>query len=213
MRRTRLAPPGLALLVILTMGLAVETAAQGVGTSPAVGGWATYEWKPAARVEVPVLVQQPGAGGAPATWSVDREAAAPRPIFVTYSVIRGDAKSYVLQIVTRPTAEGTPLSVTQVTVDRASGKALKSVIKDKKGVIPTPDSGYRALRQAGLRGPSEEVTVPAGKFTAVKAPHRNGTVWVSDQVPALGIVKGTFPDGQLELVKRGTGSTQDLLRS
>jgi hypothetical protein len=213
MRRTRLAPHGLALLIVLTFGLAVEAAAQGIGTSPGVGGWATYEWKSAAKVDVPVLVQQPGAGGAAATWSVDRESSAPRPIFVTYSVIRGDAKSYVLQIVTRPTADGTPLSVTQVTVDRASGKALKSVIKDKKGVIPTPESGLRPLRQAGLQGSSEEVTVPAGRFTAVKAPHRNGTVWVSDQVPALGIVKGAFPDGQLELVKRGTGGTQDLLRS
>jgi hypothetical protein len=209
MRRTRLTPPGMVLLVLVMLGAAVDAAAQG----PAVGGWATYEWKSAAKVDVPVLVQQPGTGGAAATWSVDREASAPRPIFVTYSVIRGDAKSYVLQIVTRPTADGTPLSVTQVTVDRASGKALKSVIRDKKGVIPTSESGLRPLRQAGLQGSPEEVTIPAGRFTAVKASHRNGTVWVSDQVPALGIVKGTFPDGQLELVKRGTGGTQDLLRS
>ena len=78
-------------------------------------------------------------------------------------------------------------------------------------MISTPDSGYRPLRQAGLQGTSEEVTVPAGKFTAVKAPHRNGTVWVSDQVPAIGIVKGVYPDGQLDLVKRGTGGTQDRL--
>jgi hypothetical protein len=213
MRRTRPTPHGLALLVALTFGLAVETAAQGIGTSPGVGGWATYEWKPAAKVEVPVLVQQPAAGGQAPTWSVEREAAPPRPIFVTYSIVRGDPKTYVLQIVTRTTADGTPLSVTQVTVDRASGKALKSVIRDKKGVIPTPDSGFRPLRQAGLQGSSEEITVPAGKFAAVKAPHRNGTVWVSDQVPALAIVKGTFPDGQLELVKAGTGGAQDLLRS
>ena len=58
-----------------------------------------------------------------------------------------------------------------------------------------------------------EVTVQAGRFTAVKTPHRNGTVWVSDKVPALGIVKGDFPDGQLELVKQGTAGAQDLLRS
>jgi hypothetical protein len=128
-------------------------------------------------------------------------------------VVRGDPKSYVLQIVTRPTADGPPLSVTQVTVDRASGKTLKSVIRDKKGIIPTPESGLRPLRQAGVQGTSEEVTVPAGRFTAIKAPHRNGTVWVSDQVPALGVVKGVFPDGQLELVKRGTTGAQDLLRS
>lgn len=208
MRRTGIGPRGMALVVLLALGVAVEAAAQG----PAVGGWATYEWRSAAKVDVPVLVRQPGASGA-ASWTVDREASSPRPIFVTYSVVRGDAKSYVLQIVTRPTADGTPLSVTQVTVDRASGKTLKSVIRDRKGVIPTPESGLRPLRQAGVQGAPEEVTVSAGRFTAVKGPHRNGTVWVSDQVPALGVVKGAFPDGQLELVKRGTGGVQDLLRS
>jgi hypothetical protein len=36
---------------------------------------------------------------------------------------------------------------------------------------------------------------------------------VSDRVPVLGIVKGVFPDGQLELVKSGTAGAQDLLRS
>jgi len=208
MRRTALGPCGVALLVLLTLGFAVDAVAQG----PTVGSWATYEWRSAANVNVPVLVKQPGASGAADSWSVDREASQPR-LFVTYSIVRGDAKSYVLQIVTRPTAEGTPLSVTQVTVDRASGKALKSVTRDRKGVVSTPESGLRPLRQAGVQGTSEEVSVPAGRFTAIKAPHRNGTVWVSDQVPALGIVKGAFPDGQLELVKRGTTGAQDLLRS
>ena len=60
MRRTGIGPRGLALLVLLALGVAVEAAAQG----PAVGGWATYEWRSAAKVDVPVLVQQPGASGA-----------------------------------------------------------------------------------------------------------------------------------------------------
>ncbi len=208
MRRLRQDSGCLGLLVALVIGVAVPAAAQG----PAVGGWATYEWRSTATVDVPVLVRQPGTGGA-SSWSLDREASAPRPIFITYSVVRGDAKSYVLQMVTRPTADGTPLSVTQVTVDRASGKALKSVIRDKKGVIATPESGLRPLRQAGVQGTREEVAVPAGRFTAIKASQAKGTVWVSDQVPALGLVKGVFPDGQLELVKSGTGGAQDLLRS
>ena len=207
MRRTGVGSCGVALLVLLKLGMAVDAAAQG----PAVGGWATYAWRAAANVDVPVLVKQPQTSGN-ATWSVDREPSQPQ-MYVTYSVVRGDAKSYVLQIVTRPTPDGTPLSVTQVTVDRASGKALKSVIRDRKGVIPTPESGLRPLRQASVKGTPETVSVPAGNFAAVKAPHRNGTVWVSDQVPALGIVKGVFPEGQLELVKRGATGAQDLLRS
>jgi len=209
MRRPRLDPRSLALLVALVLGLAGQADAQG----PAVGSWATYEWRSTAKTDVPVLVQQPAASGGAATWSVDKESAAPRPIFETFSVVRGDAKTYVLQIVTRLTPDGAPLSVTQVTVDRASGKTLKSVIRDKKGVIPTSESGLRPLRQAGVQGASEEITVPAGRFTAVKATHKNGTGWVSDRVPAMGIVKGLSPEGQLELVKSGTSGAQNLLRS
>jgi len=208
MRRTGFGPCGLALLVLLALGIATEATAQG----PAVGSWATYEWRSAAKVDVPVVVQQPSASGGAASWSVDKETVA-LSIFETFSVVRADAKTYVLQIETRKTVDGPPLSVTQVTVDRASGKALKSVIRDKKGVISTPESGLRPLRQANVKGTSDEVTVQAGRFTAIKAPHRNGTVWVSDQVPALGIVKGVFPDGQLELVKQGTAGARDLLRS
>ena len=208
MRRAKFGPRGLVLLMLLVLGVTVEANAQ----APAVGSWATYEWRSSAKVDVPVLVQQPSASGGAASWSVDKETVAPS-IFETFSVVRGDAKTYVMQIVTRATVDGPPLSVTQVTVDRASGKAVKSVIRDKKGVIPTPESGFRPLQQASMQGPSEEVTVQAGRFTAIKAPYRNGTVWVSDQVPALGIVKGVFPDGQLELVKRGTTGAQDLLRS
>ena len=209
MGRPRLDPRSLVFFVALVLGVAGQADAQG----PAVGSWATYEWRSTAKTDVPVLVQQPAASGGAATWSVDKESAAPRPIFETFSVVRGDAKTYVLQIVTRLTPDGAPLSVTQVTVDRASGKTLKSVIRDKKGVIPTSESGLRPLRQAGVQGASEEITVPAGRFTAVKATHKNGTVWVSDRVPAMGIVKGLFPEGQLELVKSGTSGAQNLLRS
>lgn len=208
MRNSRRHPGGLALLVALVLGAVVPATVD----AQTVGSWATYEWRSAAKIDLPVLVQQPGATGA-AGWSFDREAAAPRAIFVTFSIVGGDAKSYVLQILTRPTADGQPLSVTQVTVDRASGKALKSVIRDRKRVIPTPESGLRPFREASVQGPREEVTVPAGRFTAVKSPYRNGTVWVSDQVPAMGIAKGVFPDGQLELLKSGTTGAQDLIRS
>lgn len=208
MRRLRFDPRGPALFVILVLGAAVPVAAQG----PTVGSWATYEWRSTARMDVPVLTRQPDTSGA-SKWSIDRETVAPRPIFETFSIVKGDAKTYVLQIVTRTTAEGKPLSITQVTVDRASGKALKSVTRDKKGVIATPESGLRPMRESGVQGPREQVAVPGGRFTAVKAPYRNGTVWVSDQVPALGLVKGAFPDGQLELVKSGATGAQDLLRS
>ena len=209
MRRPPIPSDSGTLLLALVLGTAVPAATQ--TAAPAPGSWATYEWRESAQVEVPVLVQQPSTGGA-VTWSIERQTAPPH-IFVTYSVLRGDEKSYVLQVVTRGSADGKPLSITQVTVDRASGKALKSVTRDKKGLVATPEKTFRPLRESGVRGTREEVTVPAGRFTAVKSPYQNGTVWVSDQVPALGIVKGIFPNGQMELIKSSTTGAQDLLRS
>lgn len=202
-----------ARLTWLLVAVVASTAGPAVAQTPAVGSWATYQWRSATRVELPVLVQQPGAAGAAPTWSAEREMSSPRPIYVTYGIPKGDAKSYVLQIVTRLTPDGAPLSVTQVTVDRASGKATKSVIRDKKGVIPTPESGLRPFHESGVKGTREDIAVGAGRFAAVKAPYRGGTVWVSDKVPALGLAKGTWAEGELELVKSGTTGTQDLLRS
>ncbi|HEV8676098.1 MAG TPA: hypothetical protein VGX21_18850 [Methylomirabilota bacterium] len=197
-------------LVTLTALLAAAGAATPAG--PAVGAWATYQWTSSLREDVPVLVRQDSQGGR-TTWSVARETMPPAPLFVTYAIVRADAKTYTMQITTHATPEGPPLSVTQVRVDRASGKALRSVIQRPKGVIDTPESGLRPFRQASVKGTEETAAVPAGRFPAVRAPYQDGTVWVSDQVPALGLVKATFPSGTLELVRSGTAGAKDLLRS
>ncbi len=179
---------------------------------PAVGSWATYRWTSTLRQDVPVLVRQDGPGGQ-VSWSISRESAPPPPLYVTYAIVRGDAQTYTLQIVTQQRPDGPTLSVTQVRVDRASGKALRSVIQHPGGVVATPESGLRPFRQAAVPGSQEDVSVPAGRFAAVRAPYRGGTVWVSDQVPALGLVKATFPSGTLKLVKSGATGAKDLLRS
>ena len=205
-RSRRAAKP---MLVLLALAALIPVAA---ASDPVVGSWATYQWISSVTEEIPVLVKEPVAGGQ-VKWSVTRESAPPPPLYVTYSIVRGDAKTYVLQIVTHQTLDGAPLSVTQVTVDRASGKALKSVIQRPKGTIATPENGLRSFRQADVKGTEEAVPVPGGRFSAVRAPHRDGTVWVSDQIPALGLVKATFRNGQLELVRSGTAGAKDLLRS
>jgi hypothetical protein len=179
--------------------------------APPVGAWATYQWTSAIRQEVPVIVRQDVPGGQ-ATWSVARESTAPAPLYVTYAIVRGDARTYTLQIVTRQRVDGPPLAVTHVRVDRASGKALRSVTQRPKGLVPTPESGLRPFRPGAVKGAEEPVAVPAGRFTTIRAPWRDGTVWVSDQAPALGLVKATFPSGTLELVESGAGA-RDLLRS
>ncbi len=214
MTLTAMILPLLALLVLPLAPVLPARAATPPGSlpEPRVGAWATYQWTSSLKQEVPVLVRQEGQGGQ-VSWSLARESAPPAPLFVTYSIVKADARTYTLQIVTQPSVDGPALSVTQVRVDRQSGKAVRSVIQRGKGVIDTPENGLRPFRQAAVKGPEETVAVPAGRFTATRAAYRDGTVWVSDQVPALGLVKGAFPTGTLELVKSGTTGAKDLLRS
>jgi hypothetical protein len=200
-------PLVLALLLVVPLPARAATA-----PDPAVGASATYRWTSSLRHEVPVVVRQEGAGGQ-VTWSVAQEAVAPAPLFVTYAIVAGDARSYTLQITTHQTPDGPPLSVTQIRIDRRSGKALRSVTRTAKGAIATPESALRPFRQSDVKGTEEAVTVPAGQFTAIRAAYRDGTVWVSDRVPALGLVKAASPTGTLELVKSGTAGARDLLRS
>lgn len=204
MRHAKTALPlGLGLLLAST-----ALAATAAPPAPPVGAWATYRWTSSVRQEVPVLVRD--AGG---QLTLAQESTAPPPLFVTYAVVRADARTYTLQVVTRKEPDGPPLAVTQVRIDRASGKALRSVTQRPKGVIETPENGLRPFRQATTKGPQEQVAVPSGRFTAVRADYRGGTVWVSDQVPPLGLVKGVFPNGTLELVQHGASGARDLLRS
>lgn len=201
------------LLFALTLAAALAGEAATKAAPPPVGSWAMYRWTSTLTQQVPVLVQQPGPGGR-VTWSVVQESTTPPPLFVTYSVVRADRRTYTLQIVTQERQDGPPLSVTQVTVDATTGKATRSVIQRPKGVVATPESGLRPLREADIpRGAREDVTVPTGRFSAVRGTVQGAEVWVSDRVPALGLVKATWPSGTLELVRSETTGARDLLRA
>ena len=208
MRRTR----SLSILFGFVAALGLATQVAGQPAAPAVGSQATYRWTSTVTQRFTVLVQQRDASGQ-VKWSTVEEGAPLAPIFVTYAVVRGDSKTYTLQIVTHEQLDGPPLSVTQVTVDRASGKALRSVIQRPKGLIDTPESGLRPMREAGVpQGTRESVSVPAGGFTAVRGRGQGAEVWVSDQVPALGLVRAASPSGTLELVRSAATGATDLLK-
>lgn len=206
MSRARLASVALGLALALPLVASAQAPA-----GPTVGASATYRWTSALTQPVSVIVGQRGAGGQ-VTWSVTEERAAPGPVFVTYSVARGDRRSYTLQILTHEAPDGRPLSITQVTVDRRSGKALRSVIQRPKGVARTHESGLRPMREAAVTpGTREEIIVPAGRFAVVRGKVGDAEVWVSDQVPALGLVRAVWPSGTLELVGSAASGAKDLL--
>ena len=203
----------LLVMVVLTAGLSLapRSGAAAAG-DPVVGSGATYQWTSTLKQEVPVLVTQ-DQPGAQSTWTVSTESVTPVPLLVTYSILRGDAKSYVLQIVTRQTMEGMPLAATQIPVDRASAKALKSVTQRPKGAVATPESRLRPFGQGAVKGTEEDVAVPGGWFRAIRVPYQNGTVWLSDPVPAMGLAKAQRTTGQRELLKSSTSGARNLLRS
>ena len=196
--------------LVLILALAAVTA-EGAGPSaPKVGSWAVYAWTSTLAQPTIVLVQQPGPGGQ-VTWSVAQESSPPAPIFVTYGVVRADTRTYTLQIVTQEQKDGPPLSITQVTVDQKSGKSVRSVIQRPKGLIETPESALRPLREADVKGAREEVTVKAGRFPAVRGTAQGAEVWVSDRVVSLGLVKAVWPSGTMELVESAESGAKDLL--
>jgi hypothetical protein len=202
---------GLTLAGLVLPAPAVAQGAKSPG--PTVGAWASYRWTSTIRQTVPVLVQQSRPGG-PGTLSVVQEPVAPGPIMVTYGVVRADRRSYTLQIVTQEGPDTPPLSITQVTVDRASGKSQRSVIRGIKGLVVTPESALRPFREAGVpQGQREEVIVPAGRMTVVHGNAQGAEVWVADAVPVLGLVKAVWNDGTLELVSSGQSGTKDLLKA
>ena len=204
---------GLALAGLTLPAPAVAQAAKSPGPGPTAGAWASYRWTSTLSQTVPVLVQQAGAGGG-VTWSVVQESVTPAPLVVTYSVVRADRRSYTLQIVTQAGPDSPPLSVTQVTLDRASGKARRSVIRGPKGPVATPESTLRPFREADVpQGQREEVVVPAGRLTAVHGQAQGAEVWVADTVPVLALVKAVWRDGTLELVSSGPSGAKDLLKA
>jgi hypothetical protein len=201
------------VLLALTLAAAIAGEAATTPPPPPVGAWATYRWTSSVTQPVPVLVQQPGPGGR-VSWSVVQESASPPPLFVTYGIVRADRRTFTLQIVTHERQDGPPLSVTQITVNTSTGKASRSVTQRPKGVIDTPESGLRPLRETDVpQGKREDVTVPAGRFSAIHGTVRGAEVWVSDQVPPMGLVKATWPSGTLELVRSETRGAPDLLKA
>jgi hypothetical protein len=63
------------------------------------------------------------------------------------------------------------------------------------------------------QGQPEEVTVPAGRFTATHGTAGGAEVWASDQVPALGLVKAKWQEGTLELRSSSPTGATDLFKA
>lgn len=179
--------------------------------APAVGNWASYRWTSTIKEPQQVLVRETGADGK-VTLRVEKVAAPAATLFVTYAIVGEQDTAYWLQVSTHEGPGALPLAVTQILVDKKSGKSLKSVTQRPKGLIETPENELRPLRESAVKGDRQEVRVPAGSFVAIHAKVSGVEVWVSDRVAALGIAKAIFPNGVLELTASGQSGAKNLLK-
>ena len=199
-------------LVILSGVMWLTHEAQGQGPAPAVGSWATYRFTPSLPDRQQIIVRETMSDG---TTRIRLEEGPPptRPsLAITYAIVGETAEGTWLQVTTHQAPEGPPLSTTQILISKKTGKALRSQTLGSKGVVPTPESELRPQRENQVRGTREEVTVPAGRYQAVRGKVGAIEVWVSDQVPAMGLVKATLSDGTLELLKASPTGAKDLLK-
>jgi len=200
--------------VLILSGLAwVTPEVFGQGSpSGAVGSWATYRFTPSLPDRQQFIVRETMTDG---TTRIRLEEGPPekRPTFaITYAIVGETAEGLVLQVTTHQTPEGLPLSTTQILISKKDGKAIRSQILGSKGLVPTPENELRPQRENRISGPREEISVPGGRYQAVRGKAGTAEVWVSDRVPVMGMVKAVLPNGTLELLKASPTGAKDLLK-
>lgn len=210
MRRSRF---GICATLILSglVLMAPDALTQG-SASGSVGSWATYRFTPSLPDRQQLIVRETMTDG---TTRIRLEEGPPqtRSVFaITYAIVGETAEGLLLQVTTHQTAEGPPLSTTQILISKKDGKAIRSQILGSRGLVVTPENELRPQRENRITGPREAVTVPAGTYQAVRGKVGNAEVWVSDQIPAIGVAKAVRPDGTLELLKASPTGAKDLLK-
>lgn len=200
------------ILAILTSLVWLSAEARGQGATSVVGSWATYRFTPSLPDRQQIIVRETMTDGTTRV-RLEEGPAPVRPSFaVTYSIVGETAEGTWLQVTTHQTADGPPLSTTQILTSKKDGKALRSQILGSRGLVSTPENELRPLKENRVSGTREEVTVPAGRYQAVRGKVGAVEVWVSNQVPAMGVAKATLVNGTLELLKASPSGAKDLLK-
>jgi len=179
-----------------------------------VGSYATYKWTSKIEATGDVIYKTVSPDGK-VSYKVIKEAVSPRPLYLTYSILKKTAKSYLVQIVARDGKDTEPLSISQVLLDRKTGKGLRAVIKSPKGipVAYTPGRDFIHISERAVKdGKKMTVTVEGGTYSCLQGRFNGQEVCVSDEVPGLGIVKAIAEDGTLELIEGSPVGAKDLIK-
>jgi hypothetical protein len=179
-----------------------------------VGSYATYKWTSKVEVKKDVLHKTVTPDGR-VSYKVIKESVKPKPIYLTCSILKATDKDYLVQVVTRERKDTEPLSVSQVLVDRKTGKGVKAIIKSPKDLPVSFTPGKELIHipeKAVKEGKKVKLTVEAGTYSCVQGTFNGQEVCVSDEVPSLGIVKANLEDGTAELIESSPTGAKDLIK-
>ncbi len=144
---------------------------------------------------------------------ITRSSAGDLTTYVSYNIAAADNDGYWLQRTTYMTLDSKPLSITQTLLDNETHAAKRYIMhrpanmdrpesvidlplakmgKDEILPQPTPES---ADKDSVIR-----VQVEAGEFAIQEVPADGVTLWVSADVPVLGVAKVEAADWTMELV-------------
>ncbi len=179
-----------------------------------VGSYATYKWTSKMEATKDVLYKTVSPDGK-VSYKVAKETVKSKPVYLTYSILKATNKDYLVQIETRSEKNKEALSVTQVLMDRKTGKGINAVIKSPKDVpVPFPPGNelIHISEKAVKDGKKVNVTVEGGTFNCFQGTFEGQDVCVSDEIPTLGIVKANLKDGTAELVESSLTGAKDLIK-
>jgi hypothetical protein len=132
--------------------------------------------------------------------------------YTAYSIVAQEKAGYWLQRTTSKQPDSQPLSITQTLLDNFTHKPLRYIMHrpanmkrpanvidlpleqmGKDEILPTPITN--AFADAG------RIQVAAGTFAAKQGQIGNSTLWISFDVPVLGVIKVETPEWMMELVR------------
>ena len=141
--------------------------------------------------------------------------------YAHYSVVAYEEDSYWLQRVISMTPNSKPVSITQTLLDRETHEALRYIMhrpakmNRPASVIDLPlermgKDEILPLSPEGLPGLREDIRLEAGNFETLRISQGDAVLWLSADIPVLGVAKAETDVFTMELI-HVSNAARDLL--
>jgi hypothetical protein len=134
------------------------------------------------------------------------------PIYTSYSIVAHAESGYWLQRTTSLQPDSGPLSITQTLLDNDTHKPLRYIMHrpanmkqpERVADLPLAEMGKDEVLPTLLTKAFKEharIEVPAGTYDTQKGQDKNITLWLSHDIPVLGVVRAEMKDWTMELFR------------